>query len=943
MPIKEDTMNNLPPGTPEREKFLQIMKRMADCAVLLDRRDDGCFDVLFVTEKFAGMMEYESAGKALSDIREKGLCSSAAAEDRISMKQTLERRLSDEVYADLSLRMVTAKGHNIRCSTHFAFIDEYGMRLVYITFFDITLMKEYEDRLRGAYMTLGDSFYRTGGHTLGMFRVNLTRDIIEDIQGSDLYSTDSMVYSYSEVLKLRSENCPIEREREKLISVLGREKLIADYLGGMASASVIVYSRRPDGRVCFVNMSANMTRHPMTGDVVAFITERESNDDKVSEMLIDKILVRQFDMVSYIANGRYGVMVGDSALIKHGNIFPESRTGEYEHYLTAQVIPTLRGTDEEKESVKKALSVETIKSSLNRSEPYTVNIECDIEGNVYYKRFDFFSADKQADFFIVLKSDTTEIHNMQQERNEQLRTALREAEQANIAKTAFLSRMSHEIRTPMNAIIGLDSIALQESDLSAAVKEDLEKIGSSARYLLTLINDILDMSRIESGRMTLKNEEFSFRSFLDQVNTMVDGQCRDRGLKYDCSVRGKVDEFYIGDDTKLKQVLINILGNSVKFTDPPGQVSLSVEVISEFDNRAALRFIIKDTGIGMDEEYIPRIFEAFSQENATKTSKYGGSGLGLAITKNMVAMMNGSISVKSKKGEGSEFTVDVTLRKTDRKGLENTDLTVVPHELNVLIIDDDPDACRQASVVLEEVGIASESCLSGAEALEMIKLGHARRREYNLILVDLKMPEQDGVEVTRRIRELIGNETAIVILTAYSWQDIEEEAKKSGVDGFMSKPLFASGLINEYRSALLRKKLRSTDKLAAELEGRRILVAEDVQINAKIMMKILGMKSITADHAENGKAAFEKFSESTPGYYDAILMDVRMPVMDGLEAARHIRALDRPDSKTVPIIAMTANAFDEDVQMSLQAGMNAHLSKPVEPQLLYKTLSELIK
>ncbi|MCR4780350.1 MAG: response regulator [Ruminiclostridium sp.] len=936
---KENAMSSISPGASERDRFLANLRQIADCAALLSRRDDGGWDTLFVTAKCAEMLEYDNP----DDIDGEWFMKAVNAEDRVAVRQMLRRRVNEEGVPDLSLRMVTAKDHNLRCSTHFSFIDDYGLHLIYITFFDITLMKEYEERLRGAYMSLGDSFYRTGGHTLGMFRVNLTRNIIEDIQGSDLYVTDSMVYPYSEVLRLRSENCPIEAERTRLLAAFSLEKLISDYLEGKMSASVIVYSRRTDGRVCFASMSANMTRHPMTSDIIAFITERESNDEKISEILIDKILARQFDMVSYISNGKYGVMVGDSAQIKHGNIFPLTRTGEYSHYISAQVKPVLCGSEDEKAEIAASLSLDTIKESLLRSEPYSVNIECDIDGKRYYKRFDFFTVGPDTDFFILLKSDTTEIHKIQEERNEQLRLALKEAEQANVAKTAFLSRMSHEIRTPMNAIIGLDSIALQEAELPEAVKEDLEKIGSSARYLLTLINDILDMSRIESGKMTLRSEEFSFRSFLEQVNTMIDGQCRDKGLRFDCTILGKTDDFYIGDATKLKQVLINILGNSVKFTDPPGQVSLTVECVSEFENRCALRFIIKDTGIGMDEEYIPKLFEAFSQENAAKTSKYGGSGLGLAITKNMVSMMNGSISVKSKKGEGSEFIVDVTLRKTDRSDLDNTDLNVVPHELNVLIIDDDPDACRHASAVLEEMGINSESCLSGAEALEMIKLSHARRNEYNLILVDLKMPEQDGIEVTKRIRELIGSETAIVILTAYNWQDIEEEARSSGVDGFMSKPLHASGLIGEYRSALLRRKLSQSEKPRAVLDGRRILVAEDVMINARIMMKILGMKNITADHAENGKAAVEKFSESEPGFYSAILMDVRMPVMDGLDAARKIRALDRPDSRTIPIIAMTANAFDEDVQMSLQAGMNAHLSKPVEPELLYKTLSELIK
>jgi signal transduction histidine kinase/DNA-binding response OmpR family regulator len=934
-------MNVTEPCNAERERFLANLQKIADCAVILSRREDGGWDMLSATARYASMLEYDSPGDAVR-AGTAGLMNAVDSADLGGVTHVLRHSDTDPAAADLNIRMITAKQHTVRCSAHFAFISDYGMQIAFVSFFDITLMKEYEERLRGAYISLGDSFYSTGGHTFGMFRVNLTRDTMEDIQGSDLYITDSMDRSYSEVMRLRAGYCPIEEEREKLLSAFGRERLISEYREGKMNASVIVFSRRTDGRVCFVNMSANMARHPITSDIIAFITERESNHEKISEILIDKILARQFDMVSYISNGRYGVMVGDRSLIKYGSIFPKTRTGGYDDYITSQVKPVLCGTAAEREELAKALSVASVKENLSRSEPYSVNIECEIESERYYKRFDFFTVDRNADFFILLKSDTTEIHKLQEERNEQLRTALREAEQANVAKTAFLSRMSHEIRTPMNAIIGLDSIALQESDLSGAVKEDLEKIGSSARYLLTLINDILDMSRIESGKMTLRNEEFSFGSFLDQVNTMIDGQCRDKGLEFDCTVCGRTDEFYIGDDTKLKQGLINILGNSVKFTDPPGRVSLTVECMSEFDNRCALRFVIKDTGIGMEKDYIPKIFDPFSQENAAKTSKYGGSGLGLAITKNMVSMMNGSISVKSEKGTGSEFTVEVTLRKAEHESLESADLNVPVHELNVLVIEADQEACRSTAAVLEDVGITAETCASGDEALELIRLCHARRHEFNLILVGLRTSGQDGIGVTKRIRELPGGDAAVVIMTSCGSSDVEA-AREAGADGFMSKPLHAPALISEYRRALKNKNRRPVEPPAASLAGRRVLVAEDVLINAKIMMKILGMKEITADHAENGRAAVERFAASEPGYYSAVLMDVRMPDMDGLEATRTIRALDRPDSRTVPIIAMTANAFDEDVQMSLQAGMNAHLTKPVEPELLFKTLSELIK
>ena len=398
--------------------------------------------------------------------------------------------------------------------------------------------------------------------------------------------------------------------------------------------------------------------------------------------------------------------------------------------------------------------------------------------------------------------DANTRHAMQQQA---LSDALKAAEEASKAKTAFLSNMSHEIRPPMNAIIGLDSIALNDPELPPKTREYLEKIGASAEHLLGLINDILDMSRIESGCLTLKNEEFSFQKLLEAINTMFSGQCQDKGLEYQCRINSEVDDYYIGDNMKLRQVLINILGNAVKFTPAGGRVELQVEKTAQFDGKSSLRFTVSDTGIGMSKEYLPHLYDTFSQKDSSTTTKYGSTGLGMPITKSIVELMNGHIEVESEKGVGTSFYVTVTLSDSDRGDLQGEE-EVRPDEMTVLIVDDDPVACRHAQLVLEKAGIAAELADSGKQAVEMVRLRHARMDPYNLILVDWKMPE-----------------------------------------------------------------------------------------------------------------------------------------MDGLEATRTIRAMDRPDAKTIPIIALTANAFDEDVQRSLQAGLNAHLSKPVQPETLYETLESLIR
>ncbi len=722
----------------------------------------------------------------------------------------------------------------------------------------------------------------------------------------------------------------------------GCEKLFA---AGIKSYT-IEYRQWTKGRLLWVRTETTLAVEPGSGDLMAFTNSRDVNDELLTRRVSELAMSKNYESVAY-----YDV----NAKILYDR--PKNRTFE-EGFLVRPYEETIEKSidrnmpEAEKQRLEQLLSIETIQKELETKKVYSIyydgkGLRKDIKGEPRRRiRLDIFYMDGNCDGIVYLQSDVTADIQQERAQREMVEHALNQAEQASNAKTEFLSRMSHEIRTPLNAIIGLDAIALQSKNLSAVMEDHLQKIGISARFLLSLINDILDMSRIESGKMLLNKEPFSFEELIDSLNTIFYEQCRANGLDYECILKSFTEETYVGDRTKLQQVLINILGNAVKFTPRGGKVHLAIEQLSRTKETAKLRFEIADTGIGISEEFLPHLFEPFSQENSARTTQYGGTGLGLAISKNVVSLMNGSIRVHSVKGIGSEFVVEVELgvpANVSAWSAIQEKAAITP--LHTLIVDDDVVICQHTQMLLKEAGLKAESAQSGQEAIEKVKACHISKQDYDLILLDWKMPEMDGIETAREIRRIVGPEITIIIMTAYDWADIEERARAAGVDMFMKKPVFVSSVTRAFENVFSHRtetRPKPADN-TFDFTGCRVLLAEDNLINAEIARNLLEMKGCAVETAENGAVAIEMFAASPAGYYNAILMDIRMPVMDGLEAARTIRAMKKADAQKIPILAMTANAFAEDVELSLKSGMNAHMAKPIEPNVLYGTLRKFVK
>jgi len=734
----------------------------------------------------------------------------------------------------------------------------------------------------------------------------------------------------------------MEEDREELLEKIRGLQEEGD------SVSVEYRVRRKDGAIRYVMGNVKLMRENDELRYQRFVldcTDRKLQEEEnerqqmelVQALSIDYKVVCFFDLETGIGKPLRVEEVSQQ--------FKENFAGELSFEESMEFYIQKYVCEEDREMVRQAASREEIEKGLSEGKQYHVNFRTQKKGQLEYYQMKIVRAGVRSgrgSIVLGIRSVDKEIRNEMEQRSN-LKDALMQANRASKAKSVFLSNMSHDIRTPMNAIVGFTSLAMKHIDNRERMEEYLKKIMTSGNHLLSLINDVLDMSRIESGKIRLDEKACSLPEILHSICNIVQADVHAKQLELHIDTLDIRNEDIYCDKLRLNQVLLNLLGNAVKYTGAGGAINMRItEKAGAPDGFAQYEFSIKDNGVGMSDEFVEHIFEPFEREKNSTTSGIQGTGLGMAITKNIVDMMNGTIEVESELGVGSTFTVSFVFRI--RK--EEKEEQAIPELKNcrALVVDDDFNTCDSVSYMLGQIGLRAEWTLSGKEAVLRTKQASMRKDGYLVYIIDWLLPDMNGIEVTRRVRQVMGDNVPVIVLTAYDWSEIEEEAKEAGVTAFCSKPLFMSEL-----RKCLRTVIGAEEQVEEEKEGRevqfkagRILLAEDNELNQEIAVEILGGAGFTTEVAENGKVALEMLQRSDPGYYQLVLMDVQMPVMSGYEAVREIRQLENQRLAGIPVIAMTANAFEEDKQEALRNGMDGHIAKPINIELLFTTLNKVL-
>lgn len=586
------------------------------------------------------------------------------------------------------------------------------------------------------------------------------------------------------------------------------------------------------------------------------------------------------------------------------------------------------------------LSIEYISS---RDKDYSVNVEVRMDDEIHYIQLRIaYVHEKDGSRVVVIGTrDVEDLIQKERQQEMALQAAYDSAEAANKAKSEFLSNMSHDIRTPMNGIIGMTAVAATHLDDKERVRDSLQKISQASKHMLSLINEVLDMSKIESGKVDLVEEEFNLSNLIDNLISMTSDQISRHNHELSVNISGVAHEDVIGDSLRIQKVFTNLMSNAVKYTPDGGKICLSItEKPSNYSKIGCYEFIFEDNGIGMSEEFLKQIFEPFARASDLRVNKIQGTGLGMPISRNIVRMMGGDIKVESSLHVGSRFTVTIYLRLQDTAEIDHDKFI----DLNVLVADDDILSLESCCGMLADLGMKPDGVTSGADAVEYVTVHHQNNQDYFACIIDWKMPDMDGIATTRAIRKSVGNEVPIIIISAYDWSNIEQEARAAGANAFISKPLFRSRLEKTFNSLVCNEEPTEPIIPLAEISGinfsgKRILLVEDNDLNAEIACEILGMTGVAVERASDGAEAVDMINEGTDGYYDLIFMDIKMPKMNGYDATRVIRSMDSNYCKQIPIIAMTANAFAEDVQAAKTVGMNEHIAKPIDMKALAKTLN----